>query len=452
MMRRALLAGIAVGGALLLALTPIARANERHGRIRHVVVIYQENHSFDNVFGPYCVRTARCNGTVTGKLPGGTPIRLRKATDLVPDVGHTGEAQTRAINGGKMDGWTTGINGCAEGQGYNCLTQFKPSQIPNLSRLARHFAMSDRTFYMDNVSTWGAHLELVAGTLDGFVADQVPGGTPTSIENAGWGCDSQKDTIWRANPAAQIIHVPACVPDYSLDPERYPYGGAYRPTPVQHVPTLMDLLDRAGRSWRLYSATAPGKDGYGLAICPTFAGCLYTPQQQNLVQHRDVLKDARHGRLPNFSIVLPTWRTSQHNEQSMAVGDNWIGKVVETIEESPDWRSTAILISYDDCGCFYDHVPPPPDLGIRTPMVIVSPWVKRGYVDSRTTSIASVMAFAERVFDLPSLTEEDAAAYSYRRAFDFHQRPLRPVPMTKTRIPTAKRERLLRQGRPPGAT
>jgi phospholipase C len=415
-----------------------------------VVVIYQENHSFDNVLGRYCVKSGRCDGSLTGKLRDGSPIRLRKSPDLVPPVGHTGDAQTRAIDGGKMDGWTT-IQGCRESQNYGCFTQFTPSQIPNLTHLARHFAMSDRTFYMDNVATWGAHLELVTGTLDGFLGIERPMG-PSPAPGAGWGCDSGRDAGWRPDPVSPASRVPACVPDYSLNPNRYPYGGAYRPTPVQHVPTLMDQLDTAGRSWRLYSATGPKKNGYGLAICPTFAGCLYTSQHRNLVDHRDVLSDARRGRLPNFSIVLPTWKTSQHNDESMAIGDNWIGKVVGTIERSPDWRSTAILISYDDCGCFYDHVPPPAGMGIRTPMVMVSPWVKPGYVDSRATSIASVMAFAERSFDLPALTPRDADAYSYRHAFDFHQRPVRPAAMTKTSVPRGERKAIQRRGRPPGKT
>jgi len=446
------IAGIAASVALLLALTAVASAHQGQGRIRHVVVIYQENHSFDNVFGRFCVRTGRCDGSRTGKLPGGSPIPLRRSPDLVPNVGHTGTAQRAAINGGRMDGWTTGVNGCSEAKEYGCFTQYSPGQIPNLAHLTRHFALSDRTFYMDSVPTWGAHLELVTGTLDGFVADHMPHDTPLSIDNAGWGCDSLKDTAWRPYPGGPVSQQPSCVPDYGLDPVKYPYGGAYRPTQVAHVPTLMDELDQAGVSWKLYTATDPGKDGYGLSICPTFAGCLYTPQHQNQVSHRDVLGDARRGELPNFSIVLPSWRTSQHNSESMTVGDNWIGKVVGTIEQSPDWRSTAILISYDDCGCFYDHVPPPKGMGIRTPMTIVSPWVKPQYTDSRVTSIASVMAFTERTFDLPALTARDAAAYSYRQAFDFHQPPLKPVPMTKTKIPSAERRHIARQGRPPGMT
>jgi phospholipase C len=384
-------------------------------------------------------------------LQDGSRIRLATSPDLVPDTGHTGTAQTKAIDGGTMQGWTS-IGGCSEARGYSCLTQFAPSQIPNLTRLARHFALSDRTFQMDNVSSWGAHLELVAGTLDGFIANKVPRTAGAGPSPLGWGCDSGLDTEWRSSAGAPELSVPACVPDYSLNPTQYPYGGAYRSTPVANVPTLMDELDGAGLRWKLYTSTGLGNSGYGLAICPTFAGCIDTSQRRHEVGHRSILDDAHAGRLPNFSVVLPTWPKSQHNLDSMAEGDNWIGKVVGTIERSPDWRSTAILISYDDCGCFYDHVPPPAGMGIRTPMVMVSPWVKPGYTDSRATSIASIMAFAERTFDLPALTRRDAAAYSYRRAFDFHQRPVAPAPMTRTKIPRAERERIARQGRPPGET
>jgi hypothetical protein len=85
-------------------------------------------------------------------------------------------------------------------------------------------------------------------------------------------------------------------------------------------------------------------------------------------------------------------------------------------------------------------------------MVIVSPWARAHKVDSHIASIASMLAFTERAFDLPALTERDAAAYGYRRAFDFTQRPLRPVRMVHTRVPKAERRRLARAGRPPGGT
>jgi hypothetical protein len=442
-----------VAAAALLAFVgaPAAAARHHHGQIRHVVVIYQENHSFDNVLGRFCVATGRCDGSTEGRLPDGSDIHLAASPDVTPAVAHTTGAQLQAMHGGLMDGWAR-IHGCTEARDYGCLTQFRQGQVPNITRLARHFAVSDRTFQMDSVSSWGAHLELVAAGLDGFLGDREPYPTQPHVHHLGWGCDSGLDASWRVSPDAPVTSQPSCVPDYSLDPQEHPYGGAYRPTRVKHVPTIMDELDGGGLSWKLYTAAAAGQSGYLWSICPTFADCLYTPQRSRQVDHGLVVEDARAGKLPNFSVVLPPWRTSQHNGESMAAGDNWIGRVVGAIEHGPDWHSTAIFITYDDCGCFYDHVPPPSGLGIRTPMVIASPWVKARDVDSHVASMASMLAFTERTFDLPALTRRDAAAYGYRRAFDFTQRPVRPVPMVHTPVPKAERRRLERAGRPPGAT
>ena len=120
----------------------------------------------------------------------------------------------------------------------------------------------------------------------------------------------------------------------------------------------------------------------------------------------NILKAARLGNLPKYSIVTPSGysdrlvgtKSSQHNGTSMMAGDNWIGQVVSAIQNGPDWDSTAIFITYDDCGCFYDHVPPPlnPDGsrgGVRLPMVVASPWVRAGSNDSTPTSLAGVLAF-----------------------------------------------------------
>ena len=85
----------------------------------------------------------------------------------------------------------------------------------------------------------------------------------------------------------------------------------------------------------------------------------------------------------------------------MAQGDNWIGSIVNAIEQGPQWTSTAIFITWDDCGCFYDHVPPPPGLGIRVPMLLVSPYAKAGYTDSAAASFASILAYTEHAFTLP---------------------------------------------------
>jgi phospholipase C len=235
---------------------------------------------------------------------------------------------------------------------------------------------------------------------------------------------------------------PTCIPDPSLP--GIANGGAYRATPVQHVPTIMNRLDAAGLSWHMYAADSTQPGNYVWATCPIFAECLYGPQHVNVVPTANILADAQKGTLPNFSLVLPggglASASSQHNGSSMIKGDNWIGKVVSAIENGPDWSSTAIFITYDDCGCFYDHVPPStnPDgtrQGPRVPMVIVSPYAKAGFTDSTPATFASILAFEEYVFGLQALGANDAAAYRFTNAFDYSQIPLAKVLTVQSQVP-----------------
>ena len=174
--------------------------------IRHVVIVYQENHSFDNVFGRLCARTGKCEGVTHGVLPDGSSIPLTRSPDIVPKVDHQTRAQNRAIHGGRMDGFA-GIHGCRPDEisglrDYGCFTQFDRDQIPNLWRLANSFAMSDRTFQLDSVPSYGAHIELVSTTLDGFTGDR-PSESPRQVA-PGWGCDSHLDAPWQATPGGPI--------------------------------------------------------------------------------------------------------------------------------------------------------------------------------------------------------------------------------------------------------
>jgi len=396
-----------------------------------VLVLDQENHSFNDVLGWLCEDGDRsCLGTATGTLPDGSPIELRPAPDLVPSVDHENGAQTRAIDGGRMDGFSE-INGCTQADDYACYEQYQPKSIPNLAVLARRYAVSDHTFELNAVPSWGSHLELAAATLDGFVGNNphAVSGVPSG---PGWGCDSDRNTGW-ISASGQRMQVPSCVPDQNGNG---PYTGPGT-SPVPWVPTVMDRLDEAGLTWKIYAAPGSGAKSipYGWAICPTFADCLNTAQRDNMVPPSQVVDDAQAGTLPNLSIVTPDAVNSQHNGWSMLQGDNWIGSVVNAVMTGPDWDSTAIFITYDDCGCFYDEVPPPSGLGIRVPMVMVSAYSKLGYVDSNVASFASLLAFTEHVFGLQALSDADANAYDYLGAFDFSQPPQAGVPLRSHPVP-----------------
>ncbi len=425
------LCGFAITGTVNAQSTPI----------KHIVVLYMENHTFDNMLGYWCKRHARrCPDggmprSVT--LSNGHVVISGIMPDIVPKVAHSVASEQKAIDGGKMDGWQH-VRGCGAKTSYACIGGYFPAQVPNVTTLAKRFAISDRTFSMADSPSWGGHLYAVMGQLDGFLGNNprpARGVTP----RPGWGCDSRQVTPWKP-PGGTVRKVPSCVPDYSL---RRANGGAFKPTPVKHAPTILDRLRRAHLSWRIYGEPKPAGGrinrafGYTWDICPSFAECLYTHQRRNNVPSSTFVQDALSGNLPSFAIVTPGGpdaKLSEHNNQSMTAGDDWLGQIAAAVMNGPEWNSTALFISWDDCGCFYDQVPPRtnPDgtpQGPRVPLVIVSPYAKRGYTDTTPATFAGILAYTEHTFGLNPLGINDKKAYPFTNAFDYHQRPLHPARM-----------------------
>jgi phospholipase C len=201
----------------------------------------------------------------------------------------------------------------------------------------------------------------------------------------------------------------------------------------------MDSIEAAGLSWHIY---APGKKnaGYGWAICPTFYECQGSTQRDQMRLPHQFARDASKGKLPSLSIVIPYFNDSQHPGFSLMRGDNWIAQNVAAVMNGPDWSSTAIFITYDDCGCFYDPVRPPKGSGIREPMLIVSPYAKPRFVDHTTALHASMLAFTEHLFGLPPLSAEDGNAYDYANAFNFAQVPLPGIALPQHEVPRSSIE------------
>jgi Tol biopolymer transport system component len=401
--------------------------------IEHVVFLVQENHSFDNVFGPMCVMDDRCNGAMQGRLNDGTVIDLPRAQDMVAKSPHSYDAHIIAINDGQMNGFELMSPDCS-GPAYRCHEQYYPDQIPSLTALARTFALSDMTFETDGTGSYGTHLSLAASWLAGFY--KATHHQADGQDGFGVGCDSGQVGAWQYNYLDLYKSEPTCVP--TIDGQ-----GAFEETPVYWTASIMDRMTEQGVPWKIYGAGFPASgNGYGWSICPTFATCLSDPaQKSNFIDRSNFFVDAANGDLPAFSFLIPDNDPSQHNSRSMLLGDNWIADVANAVMDGPDWNSTALFITYDDAGIFYDHVPPPETmtdsyyLGIRMPMVIVSPWAKPGYTDSNIASWASVLAFVEKRFGLAPLSDVDRTAYDYSKVFDFTQRPLPPITLRPSPVP-----------------
>lgn len=434
--------------------------------IQHIVVLMQENHSFDDVLGYWCDQSARCEGMPTSvTLSNGATVTPGSSPDKVPTVSHSVQGQTAAIDGGKMDGWQN-VQGCAA-PAYACITGYDPSQIPNLISLTSTYAVEDHAFSLHDAPSWAGHLDELGASLDGFLGNNpVVQKGYTGTVGTGWGCNAtgKVATRLRVNgrtPPPQ----PPCIPDFSLDPTAYPYGGAWEPTQVAHVPTIMDELDAAGVSWKIYGGSNAGINGAsgGWSGCPSFADCIYTAQANNLVDPSQFPTDAAAGSLPQVSFIMPSGLAgptlcgggknaaacSQHAPQSMAAGDNWIGQIAHAVLTGPHAASTVLVVTWDDCGCFYDQVPPPtaPDgrqMGPREPFVVAGAYVSPGFTDSTvTSSTGSILAFIEWVFGLPALNVNDGQAYNLSGMFNFNGPALSAVPRLASRhLPAAKYQAL----------
>jgi phospholipase C len=381
--------------------TPVKVAQART-RIKHVVFVLLENHSFDNVFG----RFPGADGATTAKLSvGGRAM----TTPLVPepyylwhDIGHNWYDALVSINHGKMDGFShvsyADLNG--DKAAYQ---QLRPSDIPNLYAYARTFTLSDRTFASAPGATLPNHLDAVAAQ-DGGVRGNA------QSPNSAWGCDSTKNTIVLVKHANQHIT---------------------KERPCFTFATLADRLNQARISWAYYAAP-PSDLGYIWSTLDAFKQIRETSQwTQHVQDERRFEADARAGRLPAFSWVTPRAGTSMHPPTPVCPGENWIVGKLNALMSGPDWASTMVILTWDDWGGYYDHVAPPPRrtgaYGIRVPLLVISPYARRSYVAHTVYSFESVLKTAEVLWHLAPLTDQDRTAHDMLDSLDLTQSPIAPL-------------------------
>ncbi|MFL5822135.1 MAG: alkaline phosphatase family protein [Solirubrobacteraceae bacterium] len=450
-----------VAGAASPAAVPVAHAaRARHSesgihRIKHVVIIMQENRSFDSYFGTY----PGADG-----IPGlaGNPGHVPCIPD--PKAGHCQHpyhdpslvnyggphAHTdgvAVIDGGKMDGFVSDQEqNCPEADNYNLdcsstdvMGYHDQREIPNYWAYARHFVLHDHMFESANSYSAVAHLYLVSG----WSASCSKVFDPSSCQSDVDGTDDAQTLAPMPTPAT---------PGFSAWPAHH-----YDWTDLTY------LMHKYGVSWGYYvdGGTVPDCAD-GAMTCsprpqsaelpgfwnplPMFDTVHQDNQMANVGTVSHFRSEAESGDLPAVSWVIPNQADSDHPNATLADGMAYVTTLINEIMSGPDWSSTAIFLTWDDWGGFYDHVAPPTvdglGYGLRVPSLVISPYARTGYIDHHTLSFDAYLKFIEDDFmgsqrlnpatdgrpdPRPDVREAAPRLGNLGGDFDFAQPPRRPL-------------------------
>ncbi len=447
------------GGGLL----PDGRGHSGSTPIKHVIVVIQENRSFDDFFATF----PGANGATSGQaapMPSpiaascahrGQPVLTQPTTvpltevSLVGagfkdnfgednDLDHTYGGYLREYDNGAMDGFDLVLFG-ADGTGpqAECTYAYQyvdPSDIKPYWDIAKQYVLADAMFDTQGSSSFVGHQDLIAG------------GTAVNYKVAKYGDNSIVD-----NP----LNMPwGCPPDGPPGTKtslitvsgRYLVGAG--PFPCFTYGTIRDQLDAKKISWRYYTTNANNAAGIWSAF-DAIKAVRNGPEWSTNVTNSPtaIFRDIHHGRLPAVSWVTPNAPNSDHPAEYLHVGkklvpvDNgpsWVASIVNAVGRSQYWNSSAIIILWDDPGGFYDHVKPPfqdnqGGLGFRLPMLIVSPYVQP-HVEHTQYESASVLKFIQENWSLGTLpATPDVRAASIGNAFNFAQTP-RPFHKIRSKL------------------
>jgi phospholipase C len=387
--------------------------------IEHVVIIVQENRTPDNLFhGLPGADIATSGLNSKGQRIPLTPETLASDYDL--DHSHT--AFVSMYDNGKMDGadkigvsddriqlCPSDPNSCPPPPANAQFKYVPPSEVVPYFQLAEEYTFGDRMFQTNQGPSFPAHQFLISGTsaptaTSDLFASENPGGVLNSEYEAG--CTAPpRETVALIDPLGNEDHY------------RYPC--------FDHR-TLTDLLNARGISWAYYTPSAGSIWTAPNAISHMRFGADWTRVILEPTP-TPIFADIAQGQIPGVSWVIPTGLASDHAGANDGSGPSWVADLVNAIGESSLWPHTAIFISWDDWGGWYDHVAPPIynsyEYGFRVPLIVVSPYAKHGYISHVIHDFGSILKFVETNFNLPSLGYADARADDLSDCFDFTQTP-----------------------------
>jgi phospholipase C len=375
--------------AFLLALASIC-VFAQSGPIQHVVIVVQENRTPDNLFGA-------CPPPGSDVQASGSPIPL--GTGYNPNHSHSAFLSNAA---GK---WPT-----------KAIAYVQQSDIGPYCTLASEYGFSNRMFQTNQGPSTPAHQFLFSGT-------SAPSDTSDLFESevAMGGCLGSMMIAQFIDPAGNENHVGSSC----LNPS-----------------TLADLLDAGKVSWRYYAPSATFIWNSPAAIqhicVPVKRKCTGADWKNVDLNPPDVLTDIAKNALAQVSWVIPAASYSDH-PASGSGGPAWVASIVNAVGETAYWQNTAILITWDDWGGWYDHVPPLPNgtgwcgsycYGFRVPLVVVSAYTPAGLVDNGTHDFGSILRFVESTFGLGLIgpgTYADAYADNLSGFFSGSRRQFQPI-------------------------
>ncbi|MEY9926450.1 phospholipase C [Catenulispora sp. GP43] len=414
------------------------------GKIQHIVVIMQENRSFDSYFGTY----SGADGIPAGVC---VPDAATKKCDppfhdgnVVNHGGPHGQANAAAdIDGGKMDGFVDQVAAkgdaqsaqCANPDDPNCVPAGEPDvmgwhdarEIPNYWAYAQHFTLQDHMFEPNASWSLPAHLFMVSEWSAHCTKANDPSSCTNALQNPG-----MKNYAWT---------------------------------------DLTYLMYRAGVSWGYYLVSGSEPDCEDDAqTCAPVKQDAKTPGIWNPLPAFSTVKDdgqvgdiqsvdnfvtaAGKGTLPQVSWVVPAQQVSEHPPASIDDGQAYVTSLVNAVMKGPDWSSTAIFLSWDDWGGFYDHVAPPAvdgnGYGLRVPGIVISPYAKAGTIDHQTLSFDAYDKLIEDRFlkgqrldpatdgrpdPRPDVREVASQLGDLWKDFDFAQQPVAPLVLSEHPAP-----------------
>ena len=411
------------------------------GKIQHIVIIFQENRTPDNLFHDQNLINAGADIASSGLNSSGQTIQLSPAplaNDY--DLSHAHSAFLSMYDGGKMDGADQIPPKCANG-GTSCTPPnpqylyINPADVQPYFDMAEQYTFGDRMFQTNEGPSFPAHQFIISGT-------SAPTASSTSFvaENA-VGISNPGDNTGCTAPPVETVSV--------IDASGNENSKMY---PCTDHPTLTDQFDAKNISWRYYTPlagslwTSPNAIQHmcGPNVAPPNAtACVGSDWVNHVVLYTTqnpapILTDISSGNLPSVSWVIPAGVNSDHaGDTANSGGPSWVTSIVNAIGDSSYWSNTAIILTWDDWGGWFDHVPPPKVIndgsswgsgyvyGFRVPLIVISPWAKAAYVSHVNHDFGSILNLIEANFGLHSLGYADAnAADDLSDCFNFGQTPL----------------------------